>query len=501
MTAAVGLDDGEPWAAVIETHTAALYFAGDRVYKVKKPVDLGFVDFTHASARRVACEREVALNRRLAPDVYLGVAELTDPLRQHSEPVVVMRRMPSRRRLATLVTEGAPDVTDGVVAVARLLVDFHARCAIDRDPDSPGSGRAVAELWRTGLAELQHDADTCVDPVTTARSGRLSARYLAGRDILFAERLAAGRVRDGHGDLLADDIFLLPDGPRVLDCLEFDPRLRVGDVLADVAFLAMDLERLGAPALARQFLDAYREFSAESHPHSLEHFFIAYRAHVRAKVACIRAAQGDRGSQEPARALAALSLRHLYDATVRLVLVGGLPGAGKTTIAAGLADRSAWIHLNSDVIRKELAGLPATRQHPGTYDEGLYAPATTERAYATMLARAETALRRGESVVLDASWHDPELRARAAGLAREVNAVLIEIEAVASDEVAAARLHNRRVGPSDADIGVRVSMAAQFAAWPRSTRVVTDDPSYDTVAATVEAVRTATIAAADGTAH
>ena len=200
MIAAAGLDDGEPWAAVIETHTAALYFAGDRVYKVKKPVDLGFVDFTNVTARRVACEREVTLNRRLAPDVYLGVAELTDPLRQHSEPVVVMQRMPSRRRLATLVTESAPDVTDGVVAVARLLVDFHARCAIDRDPDSPGGGRAVAELWRTGLADLQHDADTCVDPVTTARSGRLSARYLAGRDILFAERLAAGRVRDGHGE-------------------------------------------------------------------------------------------------------------------------------------------------------------------------------------------------------------------------------------------------------------------------------------------------------------
>ena len=141
----------------------------------------------------------------------------------------------------------------------------------------------------------------------------------------------AGRARDGHGDLLADDIFLLDDGPRVLDCLEFDDALRLDDVLADVAFLAMDLERLGRPDLAERFLAAYRAASGDTWPSSLAHHHIAYRAQVRAKVSAIRAEQGVPDSADKAQALLRLALAHLEAGRVRLVLVGGLPGTGKST--------------------------------------------------------------------------------------------------------------------------------------------------------------------------
>jgi hypothetical protein len=171
----------------------------------------------------------------------------------------------------------------------------------------------------------------CVSPVSldeVLEVDALAARYLAGRRLLFDRRITECRALDGHGDLLADDIFLLDDGPRVLDCVEFDDRLRWGDALADVAFLAMDMERLARQDLAERFLAAYREHAGDTWPASLAHHHIAYRAQVRAKVGAIRAAQGDDPAVAEARRLLALSRRHLEAGAVRLVLVGGYPALG-----------------------------------------------------------------------------------------------------------------------------------------------------------------------------
>ncbi len=163
--------------------------------------------------------------------------------------------------------------------------------------------------------------------------GLLARRFLAGREPLFDRRVAGGRIIDGHGDLLADDIYCLADGPRVLDCLDFDDRLRWLDGLDDAAFLAMDLERLGAPDLARHFTDWYAEYSGDPAPASLRHHYVAYRALVRAKIARIRAAQDEPAAGCEAQQLADIALRHLRAGAVTLVLVGGLPGTGKSTLA------------------------------------------------------------------------------------------------------------------------------------------------------------------------
>lgn len=157
---------------------------------------------------------------------------------------------------------------------------------------------------------------------------------------MFAERIRAGRVVDGHGDLLADDIFCLDDGVRILDCLEFDDRLRWLDGLDDACFLAMDLERLGLPDLARRFTSWYAEYSGDPAPESLRHHYVAYRAFVRAKVACLRARAGDGQAAAEAWQLAGMTLGHLRAGAVSLVLVGGLPGTGKTTLAGAARARS-----------------------------------------------------------------------------------------------------------------------------------------------------------------
>ncbi|OHV31571.1 hypothetical protein BCD49_31605 [Pseudofrankia sp. EUN1h] len=481
--------DAVPRGETTETHSATLTFAVDLVYKVKKPLDLGFLDFRTREARLAACEDEVALNRRLAPDVYLGVADLRDGEGRLVDHAVVMRRLPERRRLSTLVRRGQP-LDEALRAVARRLAAFHAACATSPQIEAAGSLDTLAGLWREGVEGVAPFRDGILDGQVIDEIDQLSGRYLAGRAPLLAERIRTGRVRDGHGDLQADDIFCLPDGPRILDCIEFDQRLRVGDVLGDVAFLAMDLERLGAREEAERFVGWYREFSGETHPPSLEHLYIAYRAFVRAKVTCVRSGQGDGDAADLARRLAALTLDHLRRGRVRLVLVGGLPGTGKSTLAGQLAEaEDGWALLRSDVVRKELAGLPVDAPAPAELNPGMnagiYAPAATEAVYAELLRRAGHALAHGENVLLDASWSSAAARAAAARLATAAAVDLVELRCVTAPEVAAARIARRAAGgrdASDATAAVHAAMAARADPWPTATVIHTTAPPTESAA-------------------
>lgn len=478
----VGLPHLAPFAEVAETHSAVVVFLGDRAYKVKKPVDLGFLDFRDRAAREAICHREVELNRRLAPDVYLGVADVVDPAGTVCDHLVVMRRLPEDRRLSTLVRSGA-EVEGHLWDLAHLLAAFHARA--DRGPaaDRAAGVEATRKRWQDNTAELTGFAGEVFDDVTVGRVHGLAMRYLAGRAPLFEDRIARGRAVDGHGDLLADDIFCLADGPRVLDCIEFADDLRVGDALADVAFLAMDLSDLGRPDLAERFLDAYREHAADAWPASLAHHQVAYRAQVRAKVTAIRARQGDPAAAAHARRLLDLALAHLEAGRVRLVLVGGLPGTGKSSLAAGLAERFPAVVLRSDVVRKELAGLPATTSAAAPVGEGIYTAEAGDRTYATLLARARTGLAHGESVVLDASWADAGRRAEARALADELAADLVELCCVAPAEVTVERLCRRATTGDASDAGpeVAAAMAAAWAPWPEAEVVDTRGPQAETV--------------------
>jgi aminoglycoside phosphotransferase family enzyme/predicted kinase len=453
--------------ALAETHSAVVFLVGDRAYKLKKPVDLGFLDFTSLRARAEACAREVELNRRLAPDVYLGVADVVGPDGAVCDHLVVMRRMPDDRRLSTLVASGV-DVGDELNRLARLVAAFHARAERSPAADRAAGREALAERWAANTAGLLAEGQGVVDLDDVLEVDALAARYLEGRGQLFARRISEGRALDGHGDLLADDIFLLPDGPRVLDCIEFDAGLRRGDGLADVAFLAMDLEHLGRPDLAERFLAAYREHSHDTWPASLGHHHVAYRAQVRAKVSAIRAGQGG-GGEASARSLLAMARRHLEAGAVRLALVGGLPGTGKSTLATGLADALGATVLRSDELRKELAGLAATQPSPAGFGQGLYRPETTAATYGEMLARAGVALGLGESVVLDASWTAEPWRVRARELAARRHADVIEIRC-RTDAAQAERRIRRRLAAggdaSDATPEIAAKLAVAEDPWP-----------------------------------
>ena len=465
------MDSGR--AEVAETHLSVVLLTGERALKLPKPVRLAFVDQSTPALRRQACRRELELNRRLAPDVYLGVLDLVrDGVAV--DHLLEMRRLPAARRLATLARDHHPDAAAEVRRVARRMAAFHAAADRSAPVVEAGAPAAVRRLWEDNLSEMASFVPSVLDGDTLAAVGRAALEYLDGRQGLLEHRQAAGLIVDGHGDLLAEDIFCLPDGPRILDCLAFDDRLRHGDVLLDMAFLAMDLEALGRADLAVGLLQDYREFSDEHHPASLAHHYIAYRALVRAKVACIQVEVAGDAAVARARARLDLAHRHLGEGRVRLVMVGGAPGTGKTTLAEGLGDRTGWAVLGSDELRKDLAGLGHAQSAAAPFGEGIYAPTMTRAVYRALLEQAGGLLAAGESVVLDASWTSAGSRAAARTLARDHHAEVRELRCTASPAAVASRVEARSragVGASDADREVAAQLAARQDPWPEAVEL------------------------------
>jgi aminoglycoside phosphotransferase family enzyme/predicted kinase len=479
-----------PYADAVETHISAVLFAGDRAYKQLKPIETPFLDYRTREARAIAAHRETELNARLAPDVYLGVVDVTedDEVVDH---LIVMRRMPEARRLATLLA--GPEGGDALRSVARAVAAFHASELPSEFAARVASREAEHQRWRDNLEEMRAlGAGTGLDPAVLDRIEVLSDRYLDRREALFAQRREAGLARDGHGDLLAEDIFVLDDGPRILDCLAFSDELRQGDVLADIAFLVMDVERLAGERAGARLLQWYQEFSNERHPASLAHFYVGYRALVRAKVGALRATQTrDRDDVQGARNHLAQSLAHLERAQLRVVLVGGGPGTGKTTMAETVADALRCPVLLSDEIRKDLAGIGHTVSAEARPDEGIYEPSMTDRTYATLVDEAALLLRHGETVVLDASWASAAHRAAARAMAAAEGADVIELECRLDPAIAKERIVRRSSSPwtvSDATPAIVDHMAAVADAWPEAVPIDTQEPPGHCRAAALRAV-------------
>ena len=440
---------------VAETHISVLLFFGDKVYKIHKPVHFDFLDFRDRTARAADCRREVELNRRLAPDVYLGVADLV----MDGEPVdhmVVMRALPQGRQLASLL-QSDEDIETWLDRVAAVLSSFHRTAVRSAEISECASPSALALKWKDNFDEVTRLVDPPLDREIEAEIRCLVARWLSSHRALLETRLAQGRVCDGHGDLQASDIYCLDDGIRILDCLEFSDRLRWDDVCADVAFLAMDLERLGRPDAASLFVRAYERHSGHRLPPPLLHFHIGLRAYVRAKVACLRSEQNGVG-WNAACDLQALALKHLRSARSAVLLVGGLPGTGKSTLAAGLAAETGWPLIRSDEIRRQQSEGPDR-----------YAPESRAAVYEELLSSARERLAEGESVVLDASWISAEERALAARVAEDAESELLSICCVCDDSIGADRIKERLARGDDfseATVAVRDVMETGMDEWP-----------------------------------
>lgn len=449
---------GRPDVDVRETHISYVFLAGDRVYKLKKRLLLPFVDYSTPARRRAMCEEEIRLNRRLAPGVYLGVRSAvagengTVTLGQPGDPravdhVVEMRRFDERRTLAALVTrEGVSRST--LEAVGARLARFHASATTGTHGATAALHAALAENACT-LKALAPDRGFSRRVATVARF--CEAFFTARRGELEA-RARDGRVRDGHGDLRAEHV-VLEHGVEIVDCLEFDPELRIADVGCDLGFLTMDLERLGAPTAARAVLDGYRLAGGDAGDDALAAFFGVYRALVRAKVALVRAQQSGAPATAvgEARALLDLAERLAWRARAPAPLIlAGLSASGKTRLAAALAARSGLCHLNSDHVRKRLAGVaPAVRAGAAAYGESF-----NRRTYEELGRLAREAITRDGGALVDATFRLAEDRAAFVGGLGSLPGSAVFVECRAPVSVRLERVRQRVSDPaavSDAD--------------------------------------------------
>lgn len=463
-----------------------VFLAGDFAYKIKKPVDLGFLDFTTLEARRADCEAEVLLNRRLAPSVYLGVVPVA---RRDSglllggggeavEYAVRMERLPEEATLRARIARSALD-RPTVELVARRLAAFHG--AAETGPEVARWGRfpAVAGNTRENFEQTERFRGTTVSPAVWGRLRSLTEKELAARRSLIESRAEGGRVRDGHGDLHLAHVYRFPereppDDLVVVDCLEFSERFRCADTVADAAFLAMDLEFWGRRDLAGAFADAYFEAAGDPGGRELLGFYEAYRAVVRGKVESLEIEEEEipeaqrRDALQRARAHFLLALRLLAPPEERpcLVLTTGLPGTGKSCLGRNLEERAGFVRIASDAVRKELAGLDPDAPAPAGVDRGIYTPEWTERTYAACLERAGALLFEGRRVALDAGFREEARRREALDTARSWGVQALGLVCQAPPEEVRRRLEARAAAPgadpSDADWEVYRALAGRW---------------------------------------
>ena len=440
---------------VRETHVSVVFLAGDRAYKLKKPVRLPFLDYSTLERRRRFCEEEVRLNRRFAPDVYLGVRQIEE------EYAVVMRRFDEDSTLDRIVLRG-----DGDERLAERIGTRIAEVHLEAPVAPPGywTPSYVRKRLDENFETTRPEVGLLVDRPAFDAVRRFSYAFLDAHAPLLERRIAAGMVRDVHGDLRAEHVLIEPHGVSLVDCVDFDDRLRRIDVAADLAFLVMDVERLGARAFAEGVEAAYVRRTQDEELRGLLPFYASYRAWVRAKVAAIRIHQLD--ARDPVRpelmgmaeALFALALRFAWRARLPLVVAFcGVAGSGKSTLAGELSRRSGLPHLSSDHVRKELAGFAPETRGP----RALYTPERTAQTYRELAQRVRAALTTAGGAIVDATFQRADLRV----VLSEADARVLWVQCIASPETLRSRTSVRERGPEQGSDATWRVASAQLEKW------------------------------------
>jgi aminoglycoside phosphotransferase family enzyme/predicted kinase len=451
-----------------ETHISWVFRVAGFAYKVKKPLVLPFLDYGTLQRRREMCVEEVRLNRRLAPGIYLGVVAIVPREKGYAlapeddsgaiEYAVKMRAVEEDRSVAALVL--SDEIEGGQIeAVAARIAHFHAAAPLV-PPERRSLGRLTAPLL-DNLTTLREAGGSIVDRDRVRAAERFSSTFLTTEQGLFAARAGEGHIREGHGDLRAEHVILPERRPLyIYDCIEFERNLRELDVAADLAFLVMDLARLGREDLMLKLIDAYRLAGGDPGDDRLLFFFAAYRAWVRAMVACERILEfepGDRGCSEQeveARELVALGHRFAWRARgPTLLLICGVSATGKTTLAERLAECSGWPHVSSDLIRKQIVGIgPEDRGQGDIYTDELNA-----RTYREMGRAVRTELRSGAGVIVDATFNrQADRESFEEGLGEEPHPSLV-VECTCSRPVLLRRATEREKDPARvSDAGVEI---------------------------------------------
>lgn len=455
---------------VLETHISWVLLTGRHAYKIKKPVNLGFLDFTTLEARRACCEEELRLNRRFAPDLYEAVVAITGstshPIIGGAGPAieyaVKMREFPQSALASRLLANGAL-TTAHIDVFAQRIAAFHAGAGIAESATSYGTPESVIASARENFVPLAALLPDLADQSRIAQLRNWTEQEYAARRACIYQRCRQGAVRECHGDLHLGNLVLLDDALTPFDCIEFDPALRWIDVIDEVAFVVMDLLDRGAPALGWRFLNRYLESSGDYAGMDILRFYVVYRALVRAKVHAMRATQPGVSSSECARLTAAargyLALAHQWALQWRpaMILMHGYSGSGKSAIASALADHIGGVRVSSDVERKRIAGLAPRALSGSTLDAGIYTQGHTAATYQRLLELARVITQAGYPAVIDATFLKRWPRELLRQYAEAQNLPWIIVDVVAPVATLRARIAARLASgrdPSEADAAV-----------------------------------------------
>jgi hypothetical protein len=466
-----------------QTHISYVFLAGEYVYKVKKPVRFAFLDYSTLRKRFHFCLEEVRLNRRLAPKIYLAVVPIYQEKEgfflaedsPHVEPSAVreyavkMLRLPEGQILNRLLKEGQVGKAD-ISAIAKELVSFHLSAATEQ-ASIYGAPEAIRRLVAENFKETECFVGKTISQKMFHKIQEYSLDFLNVHADLFKSRIQDGKVREGHGDLRAEHI-CLTDEIAIFDCVEFAEGLRYCDVASEVAFLAMDLDFLSAPDLSEHLAAEYAEMGHDEALSLLLPYYKCYRAYVRGKVESLKSQEQEvpqnerKGASDRSQRYFSLAYRYVHRTPrLAMLIVCGMVGTGKSTVALMLADLTGFQLLNSDLVRKRLADVSPTERVAEGYRRGIYSDSFTRLTYQTLLAEAERSLKAGRGVIVDGTFKEGENRRLFLTQAANMGIPVSFIECRAREEEIFHRLKQREKESgqvSDADWQVYLRQRSEF---------------------------------------
>ncbi|WJW74419.1 AAA family ATPase [Thiohalobacter sp. IOR34] len=456
---------------LIETHISCLLLTGEIAYKIKKAVDLGFLDFSTLEKRHFYCQEELRLNRRLAPELYLEVVGIhgseDDPsLLGDGEAVeyaVKMRQFPQAARLDRVTARGELQPTH-IDRLARDIATFHQQLPVAGTDTVFGSAEVLQQQMRQNFEQIRRHCDltTVIDACRHIQAWSEHSFSLHLEE--FEQRRHEGWIRECHGDMHLANMVLLNERPLIFDCIEFSEELRWIDTMSEAAFLYMDLDYHDQNRLARRFLNQYLAWSSDYMGLSLLKYYLVYRAMVRAKVEAIQWQQNrdDPARAEPHRKALEGHLRLAVTYTREtaappIIILHGYSGAGKSRLAEQLAESCGAIHIRSDVERKHLLGLPPDADTRSELEQGAYTETRTRQTYQRLLALAYGIIDAGLPVIVDATFLKREQRAAFLRLATVAAAPFVILDVHARPETLRERIRRRAAegrDPSEAGLEV-----------------------------------------------
>ncbi len=459
----------EPTRSVdlVQTHVSFLFMTDNYVYKIKKPVDFGFLNFLTLDRRRFYCNEEVRLNRRLCPDMYLGVVEVRESSTGATfcgkgeiiDYAVKMKRLPADRMLDRLLAAGSVTIDD-IRQIARIIARFHLTADRDENIDTYGSIDSIRRNWEENFQQIAEFVDTTLLSQDLRLIRERVNVFITQNAELFSRRVSGGFIRDCDGDIHSENI-CLADQIYIFDCIEFNSRFRYSDTAADIAFFLMDLDFHRQGPMGKAFLAEYIAATGDLELPKVLDFYKIYRAFVRGKVESLKLRDAiiPGNDKKAAKEKAARYFRLARGYIVRsklspsLIITCGLMGTGKSTLATELAFELGLETVSSDTVRKELAGVFPASHVLEAYNVGIYSPESSESTYRELLRQADIALGEGRRILVDATFGRIRDRALFRALADRYGIPLYVIQVTCPEKTVEQRLNRRLQIPGEVSDG------------------------------------------------